>query len=78
MTVQPGDETANELYPNVAAVAATYGDPDGKNAAFLANADKTYPAQPYFSPFRIAILWLPSQLLQAHRHQHPALHTVAR
>jgi hypothetical protein len=48
MTVQPGDETASELYPNVAAVAATYGDPDGKYAAFLAKADNTYPAQPYF------------------------------
>jgi hypothetical protein len=48
MTVSPGDETASELYPNVAAVAAKYGDPDGKYAAFLANADNTYPAQPYF------------------------------
>lgn len=48
LTVQPGDEAANELYPNVAAVAAQYGDPDGKYAAFLANADKTYPAQAYY------------------------------
>lgn len=48
MTVQPGDELASELYPNIAAVAANYGDPNGKYAAFLANADNTYPAQPYF------------------------------
>ena len=48
MTVPPGNDTANELYPNVAAVAAEYGDPNGKYAAFLANADNTYPAQPYF------------------------------
>jgi hypothetical protein len=48
LTVQPGDELANELYPNIAAVAANYGDPNGKYAAFLASADNTYPAQPYF------------------------------
>ncbi|KIM71448.1 hypothetical protein PILCRDRAFT_830320 [Piloderma croceum F 1598] len=48
MTVQPGDELASELYPNIAAVAANYGDPNDKYAAFLANADNTYPAQPYF------------------------------
>jgi len=48
LTVQPGDELASELYPNIAAVGATYGDSDGKYAAFLANADNTYPAQPYY------------------------------
>lgn len=48
MTVPPGADAADELYPNVAAVAATYGDPTGKYAAFLANADNQYPAQAYF------------------------------
>jgi len=48
LTVQPGDELASELYPDIAAVGATYSDPDGKYAAFLANADNTYPAQPYY------------------------------
>ena len=48
MTISPGDETADELYPEIAAVAAKYGDPDGKYAAFLANADNQYPAEPYF------------------------------
>jgi hypothetical protein len=48
LTVQPGDELANELYPNIAAVGATYSDPNGTYAAFLANADNTYPAQPYY------------------------------
>lgn len=48
MTVQPGNETASELYPNVAAVAATYGDPNGKYASFLAQADNQYPAESYF------------------------------
>jgi hypothetical protein len=48
MTITPGDEAADELYPEIAAVAAIYGDPDGKYAAFLANADNRYPAEPYF------------------------------
>lgn len=42
MTLAPGSsETAYaaELYPNIAAVAAKYGDPDGKYAAFLAKAE---------------------------------------
>ncbi|KAG9113181.1 hypothetical protein FRC07_007810 [Ceratobasidium sp. 392] len=37
-----------ELYPNVAAVAAIYGDPDGKYAQWLAGRDQSYPGQPYF------------------------------
>jgi len=48
INIPPGDETADELYPNIAAVGATYGDADGKYAAFLANADNQYPAEPYF------------------------------
>lgn len=48
MTVAPGDDDPVELYPDVAAVAATYGDPDGKYAAFLAGKDNTYPSEPYF------------------------------
>jgi len=43
-----GDGPIWELYPSIAAVAANYGDPNGKYAAFMANADNTYPAQPYF------------------------------
>jgi len=43
-----GDGPIWECYPSVAAVAANYGDPSGKYAAFLANADNTYPAEPYF------------------------------
>jgi hypothetical protein len=50
MTVSPGSEEADELYPNVAAVAAEYGDPTGKYAAFLKahSNGTTYIAQPYF------------------------------
>lgn len=41
---------AEELYPNVAAVASVYGDPDGKYLAFLKKGDAKFIAQPY-------ILW---------------------
>jgi len=43
-----GDGPLEELYPSVAAVAANYGDLDGRYALFMARADNTYPAQPYF------------------------------
>lgn len=43
-----GDGPIWELYPSVAAVASAYGDPDSKYASFLAKADDTYPAEPYF------------------------------
>ncbi|KAF7972128.1 hypothetical protein HWV62_18852 [Athelia sp. TMB] len=48
MTVPPGADAPAELYPNLAAVAATYGDPTGKYATWLAQADDTYPQEPYF------------------------------
>jgi hypothetical protein len=48
MTVPPGTEAADELWIGVAGVAAAYGDPDGKYAAFLANQSSTYPAQPFY------------------------------
>ena len=44
----PGKEAASELYPNVAAVGAIYGDPNGKYARFLAYVGETYAAKPYF------------------------------
>jgi hypothetical protein len=43
-----GDGPPEEIHPAVAAVAPTYGDPNGKYAAFLASGDSQYPAQPYF------------------------------
>jgi hypothetical protein len=50
MPIEPGSELAytQELYPDVAAVGAVYGDPGGKYAAFLKSKDGSYPAQPYF------------------------------
>lgn len=37
-----------ELYPSIAAVAATYGDPEGKYAAFLAKGVPGYATEAYF------------------------------
>ena len=48
MTIAPGFEAAGELFPNVADVAALYGDPTGKYARFLAERVPTYAEQPYF------------------------------
>jgi len=50
MTKEPGAEIrySGELYPNVAAVAAVYGDPGGRYAAFLKSKDARYPLEAYF------------------------------
>lgn len=42
-----GDGPLSEIYSSVAAVASVYGDPTGKYTKFLANADSSYPAQPW-------------------------------
>lgn len=39
---------AAELYPNIAAVAAAYGDPTGKYAFYLRERDPLFAKQPYF------------------------------
>ncbi|KAG8936109.1 hypothetical protein FRC03_011176 [Tulasnella sp. 419] len=43
-----GQEDPTELYPPVAAVAAHYGDPTGKYAAWLAQKDPQYPSNAWF------------------------------
>lgn len=48
MNTDPGKEVRSELYPNVAAIGAIYGDPNGKYSGFLAHADEAFPAEPYF------------------------------
>jgi hypothetical protein len=48
MTMPPKDEAAGELYPNVADIAAQYGDPNGTYAAFLYARQPTYGQNPYF------------------------------
>ncbi|KAG9094781.1 hypothetical protein FS749_011829 [Ceratobasidium sp. UAMH 11750] len=49
MGFMPGPgEAASELFPQIAAVAVKFGDPDGKYAAFLASKDAQYPARLWF------------------------------
>lgn len=48
MTKPAGSEDPTELYPDVAAVAMHYGDPDGKYAAWLAQEDTLYPGEAFF------------------------------
>jgi len=48
MNTNPGTEAANELYPNVAAVGAIYGDTNGNYVGFLSRVNEAYPADPYF------------------------------
>ncbi|OJT05906.1 hypothetical protein TRAPUB_3256 [Trametes pubescens] len=49
LTQGAGTETASELYPDVVAVGAAYGDAGGKYAAWmLANAKKAYPEDAQF------------------------------
>lgn len=42
------DRYADELYPNVAAVASVYGDPDGAYLKYMKEADAEFYAQPHF------------------------------
>jgi len=52
MTIPAGSEDPTELYPNVGAGAAVYGDHDPASGAsyssFLASAQPNYPADPWF------------------------------
>jgi hypothetical protein len=52
MTVPAGSEDPTELYPNVGAGGAVYGDHDPASGAsyssFLAGAQPNYPADPWF------------------------------
>lgn len=60
MTVDPGDEEADELYIDVAAVASIYGDKDGKYAKWLGSKAGNYSTEPYFvwnQPFSKGKRW---------------------
>ncbi|KAG8872918.1 hypothetical protein FRB97_007258 [Tulasnella sp. 331] len=48
MPIAPGADLPSELYPDVAAVAAHFGDPTGKYAAWLAEKDPLYPGEANF------------------------------
>lgn len=48
-TVQhPGDGPTEELFPDMAAVAAVYGDPGNMYSNYLKNGNQNYPGEPYF------------------------------
>ena len=48
MNVNPGSEDISDIFPHVAAVAAAYGDPKGKYAAFLQKHISSYKSQTFW------------------------------
>ncbi|KAI0335413.1 chondroitin AC/alginate lyase [Cubamyces sp. BRFM 1775] len=48
MGLNPKGEDVSDIFPHVAAVAAAYGDPKGKYAAFLQQKDNGYTSQPFW------------------------------
>ncbi|KAG8986465.1 hypothetical protein FRB90_003989, partial [Tulasnella sp. 427] len=48
MTMPAGSEDPTELYPDVAAMASYYKDPNNKYSGWLAQQDNTYPGQAYY------------------------------
>jgi hypothetical protein len=56
MALSPGSEDQSEILPHVAAVAAAYGDPTGKYAAFLKKLDLSYNIHPYWYYDQVAAL----------------------
>lgn len=60
MTISAGasgeGKYVSELYPNVAAVASVYGDPEGKYAAFLTKGESQFPLEAHYlwnQPFAV-------------------------
>ncbi|KAI0662686.1 chondroitin AC/alginate lyase [Cubamyces menziesii] len=48
MGLNPKGEDVSDIFPHVAAVAAAYGDPKGKYAAFLQQMDSDYTSEPFY------------------------------
>ncbi|KAI1797767.1 chondroitin AC/alginate lyase [Ganoderma leucocontextum] len=48
MAIGPKNEDITDIFPHVAAVAAAYGDPQGKYSAFLRSKAKDYASQPFW------------------------------
>lgn len=48
MTIQPAPSVPVELYPNIGAIAAIYGDPEGKYVAFLKTVYMSFAIEPWF------------------------------
>lgn len=48
MALDPGDERLEEALPHVAAIAAVYGDPHQKYAAYLKSGNPNYVKKPFW------------------------------
>ena len=48
MGLDPKDEDVTEIVPHVAAMAAAYGDPQGKYAAFMTKTMANYQTRPFW------------------------------
>ncbi|EJD00425.1 chondroitin AC/alginate lyase, partial [Fomitiporia mediterranea MF3/22] len=48
MAKGPGNEDIADIFPHIAAVAAAYGDPNGKYASYLRQRDERYQVSPYY------------------------------
>jgi hypothetical protein len=48
MSLDPKGEDISDIFPHVAAIAAAYGDPKGKYAAFLQKNSPNYKSQPFW------------------------------
>lgn len=48
MAINPKNEDITDIFPHVAAVAAAYGDPQGKYSAFLHSKAPGYTSQAYW------------------------------
>lgn len=69
LTTKPNGEDVSQIFPHVAAVAAAYGDPTGKYAAYLKKMDSTYESKSYwFYDQPLAFPNSPSSTKQARRY----------
>ena len=48
MSLDPKGEDVSDIFPHVAAVAAAYGDPNGKYKSFLQSKDNGYKSEPFW------------------------------
>ncbi|PCH33539.1 chondroitin AC/alginate lyase [Wolfiporia cocos MD-104 SS10] len=48
MALNPKGEDVSDIFPHVAAIAAAYGDPAGKYAAFLQKQESNYKSTPFW------------------------------
>lgn len=77
MRLNPKNEDILELVPHVAAIAAAYGDPTGKYAAFLEKAIPKYQARPFwFYDQTVALPNSPAATMDKHSERELAADSV--